>query len=316
MTLIRSSLPDAIVDSHHHFWDLKGGIRYPWLQDQYDPSTFILGDYAPLCQDFLTEDFKRCWGGMPIVSSVHIEAECDRSQALQESSWLMNVAQSTHLPTAIVGYVDLLSKDCGEQLDRQMKYHLFRGVRCKPFTSRTPDQSVRERPGSLQDNRWFEGLQQLSSRGLVWDLRVPFWHLIEAANLLKQCPDVKVVIEHAGLPWDRSPEGLAKWRQGMRLLANLPNGICVKLSELGLADAPWKYEDNRMIVHELVAIFGWDRCIFGSNFPVASLRISYPDLIRAMSDMLSHLGGEARHAIWHDNANRIYSIGEQKEMTP
>jgi predicted TIM-barrel fold metal-dependent hydrolase len=249
---------------------------------------------------------------MPVVSSVHIEAECDRSQALQESSWLMGIAQKTNLPTALIGYVDLLSSNCGEQLDRQMGHQLFRGVRYKPLTSRTPNQSVHELPGSLQDPRWFEGLQQLSSRGLIWDLRVPFWHLAEAAELLKQCPTTRVVIEHAGLPWDRSPEGLAKWRQGMRLLADLPNGICVKLSELGLADEPWKIEDNTLIVHELVAMFGWDRCMFGSNFPVASLRISYCDLVRAISHMLSHLGGEARQAIWHDNAKRVYSISEQR----
>lgn len=307
--MTQPSLPDAILDSHHHFWDLKGGIKYPWLQDQYDPSTFILGAYEPLCQNFLAEDFRRCWGGMPVVGSIHIEAECDRSQAPQESEWLMKVAQSAQLPNALIAYVDLLSTTCGEQLDRQMKNTLFRGVRCKPITSRTPDQSVREIPGSLQDIRWIDGLGQLSRRGLIWDLRVPFWHLSEAADLIKQCPDLRVVIEHAGLPWDRSREGLAQWRQGMRLLADLPNGICVKLSELGLPDSPWNYEDNLIIVHELLSMFGWERCIFGSNFPVASLRINYPDLIRAMSGMLSHLGGEARHAIWHDNASRIYSIG-------
>lgn len=316
MTLIRSLLPDAIIDSHHHLWDLKGGIRYPWLQDQYDPTAFILGDYQPLCQDFLMEDFKKCWGGMPVVSSVHIEAECDRSQAQMESSWLMQVALSQRFPTVLIGYVDLLSANCAEQLDRQMKHTLFRGVRCKPVTSRTPDQSVRERPGSLQDARWLEGLRQLSSRGLIWDLRVPFWHLGEAAELLKQCPSTKVVIEHAGLPWDRSPEGLAHWRKGMRMLADLPNGICVKLSELGLAGAPWKYEDNRIIVQELIAMFGWERCMFGSNFPVASLRIGYTDLIRAMSNMLSDLSGDARHAIWYENANRMYSMGQHKEQQP
>lgn len=316
MTLIRSLLPDAIVDSHHHLWDLKGGIRYPWLQDQYDSTTFILGDYKPLCQDFLVDDFKKCWGGMPVVSSVHIEAECDRAQAQMESSWLMQIAQSQHLPTVFIGYVDLLSENCVEQLDQQMKHALFKGVRCKPVTSRTPDQSVRDSHRSLQDTRWLEGLRQLSSRGLIWDLRVPFWHLSEAAELLKQSPDTKVVIEHAGLPWDRSSEGLAQWRKGMRMLADLPNGICVKLSELGLSGAPWKYEENCIIVQELIAIFGWERCMFGSNFPVASLRISYTELIRAMSNMLSHLGGEARQAIWHDNANRMYSIGQFKEKQP
>jgi predicted TIM-barrel fold metal-dependent hydrolase len=309
----QSFLPDAIADSHHHLWDLNASIRYPWLQDEYNASTFILGDYEPLCRDFLPSTFRSCWGDLPVTATVHIEAECDRSQALAETAWVADVARSSAIPNAIIGYVNLLADDCAEQLDAHRQYALFRGVRFKPVTSRLANESVCNMAGSLQDPRWDAGLQQLTQRGLIWDLRVPYWHLLEAASLLKQHPHTQVVIEHAGLPWDRSAAGLAQWRAGMQALADLPNGVHVKLSELGLRGEPWRIEDNTVIVRDLVSMFGPERCMFGSNFPVASLRISYRDLIRAMSQILSPFGGAARQAIWHDNAVRFYSMTVRME---
>ncbi len=306
--MTQSFLPDAIADSHHHLWDLNGYIRYPWLQNEYNASTFILGDYKRLCQNFLPDHFRTCWESLPVTSTVHIEAECDRSQALTETAWISDIAQSCAIPNAIIGYVNLLAADCAEQLDAHMQHPLFRGVRFKPVTSRLANESVYKMPGSLQDPRWDAGLQQLAQRRLIWDLRVPYWHLKEAASLLKQHPHNQVVIEHAGLPWDRSSAGLAQWRAGMQALADLPNGVQVKLSELGLRGQPWRIEDNAVIVRDLVAMFGAERCMFGSNFPVASLRISYGDLIRAMSQILSPFGGAARQAIWHDNAVQFYSM--------
>ncbi len=308
----QSYLPDAIADSHHHFWDLSGSIRYPWLQNEYNASTFILGDYKPLCQNFMPDTLQACWGGLPVTSTVHVEAECARDQALQETAWLSHIARSKELPHAIIGYVDLLAPDCAAQLDAHMRHPLFRGVRFKPATSRQADQSIKNTPGSLQDPRWDAGLQELTQRNLIWDLRVPFWHLLEAADVLSRHPHTRVVIEHAGLPWDRSAHGLQQWRAGMQALADLPNGVMVKLSELGLRGEPWRIEDNRIIVRDLVAMFGPSRCMFGSNFPVASLRIGYVDLVRAMADILSPFDGTARQRIWHDNTVQFYSIALNK----
>ncbi len=133
---------------------------------------------------------------------------------------------------------------------------------------------MRGEPGSMQDTRWLDGLALLEKHGLSWDLRVPFWHLEEAAEVAALFPRIAIVLEHAGLPWDRSDAGLSVWRRGMQALARNDN-VHVKLSEFGLRDAPWRFEDNAPIVRETVEIFGWQRCMFGSNFPVASLRIGF-----------------------------------------
>jgi predicted TIM-barrel fold metal-dependent hydrolase len=159
----------------------------------------------------------------------------------------------------------------------------------------------------MQDERWLAGLAEMARHGLSWDLRVPYWHLEEAAEVARAVPQVAIVLEHTGLPWDRSAPGLGAWRRGMEALATCSN-VHVKLSELGLRGQPWRLEDNAPVVRDAVAIFGPQRCMFASNFPVAGLRIDYSALVHAMSQALAHLAAEEQHAIWHDNALRFYRI--------
>lgn len=301
-----TALPKAIVDSHHHLWDLRQ-IRYPWLGEEYDATKFILGEYYLLCRDYLPQDFRESWSGMPVVASVHIEAEGDRSQALAETRWVHEQAAQSGLPNAVVAHVDLLAPDADERLAEHAAYPLTRSIRFKPVTSRRPQDSVADQPGSLHDPRWPAALERLAKHGLAWDLRVPFWHLEEAAAVLRDFPGLPVVLQHTGLPWDRSEAGIAAWRRGMEALAARPN-VHVRLSELGLRDRPWRLEDNLPVVRDAVAIFGWQRAMFGSNFPVAGLRISYPALVRAMAEALAHLDERAQQAIWCDNARAFYRM--------
>jgi predicted TIM-barrel fold metal-dependent hydrolase len=307
--MVMCLMPRAIVDSHHHLWDLNHG-HYPWLQEAYDPEAFILGDYAALRSDFGPREYRAACGEAPVVATVHVEAERDRREALAETAWLHELHASERMPHAVVAYVDFSAADASERLAEQAAYPLVRGIRCKPRTSRRPDESVHGEAGSMQDPRWLSGLAALERFGLSWDLRVPYWHLEEAAEVARQMPHIAIVLEHAGLPWDRSDEGLARWRRGMEALARCPN-VHVKLSEFGRRDAPWRFDDNARIVRETEAIFSWQRCMFGSNFPVASLRIGYPALVQAMSGALAYLGCDARRAIWHDNAMRFYRIDTQ-----
>lgn len=303
-------LPTAIVDSHHHLWDLspRSGVRYGWLQEAYDPAAFILGDYQALCQDFGMADLRAAWGSLPVVATVHVEAECDRTHAMAETRWLHQVARaSSGFPSAVVAWADLLAPDADARLHELASWPLVRGVRFKPTTSRTPTASAAGEPGALDDRRWPAALDRLRRQGLAWDLRVPFWHLQEAAALVREHPGLPVVLEHAGLPWDRSTAGLAAWRTGLQALADCPN-VHVKLSEFGLRDAPWNTQDNSRIIGDTVATFGWRRCMFGSNFPVASLRVDFATLVHTVAASVAHLDPAAQRAVWHDNAISFYRI--------
>jgi predicted TIM-barrel fold metal-dependent hydrolase len=309
-----SAMPDAIVDSHHHLWDLSAG-HYPWLQDAYDASRFILGQYRGLCKDYLPADLRRDIGDLPVVATVHVEAERDRAEALAETAWVDRMAREHGLPTAIVCWVDLLAADVESRLDEQLAFERVRGVRCKPRVARTAGVTVDSRDGSLDDPRWRRGLAALAERGLIWELRVPYWHLAEAARVIADVPALRVVVQHLGLPWDRDTVGLEAWRDGLRALAALPQ-VHLKLSELGLRDRPWRLEDNAPLIDDAIAIFRPDRVLFGSNFPVAGLRIGYRDLVSAMSEALAGRSSTERQAIWCDNANALYRLSDLKACTP
>ena len=136
-------VPRAIVDSHHHLWSL-GHARHPWLQDGYDPQAFILGEYEALRRDFGVREFRASWDGQPVVASVHVEAECERGQALAETRWLHELHATYGLPNAVVAWVDLLAPDADERLAEQAAFALVRGIRCKPLAV----------PAALCDARW------------------------------------------------------------------------------------------------------------------------------------------------------------------
>ncbi|MFP5405852.1 MAG: amidohydrolase family protein, partial [Gammaproteobacteria bacterium] len=148
---------------------------------------------------------------------------------------------------------------------------------------------------------------RLERHGLSWDLRVPFWHLQEAAEVAAMFPHTPIVLNHTGFPWDRSDAGLAAWRRAMEAIARQRN-VHLKVSEFGLKDQPWDYESNRRIVRDAISIFGIDRCMFASNFPVAGLRIDFDTLVRAVHRMIEDFPAADQNRFFVDNARAFYRL--------
>jgi predicted TIM-barrel fold metal-dependent hydrolase len=294
-----------IVDAHHHLWDLSRP-RYPWLQDEPKVSDF-LGDYSALRRTFLPDDYRREAAGFRVVKTVHVEAEADRNHQVDETRWLHEIHAKYGMPNAVVGHVWFTDPDCDAKLAQHCAYPLVRGIRSKPVTAPSPRDSVRGQKGTMQDPTWLAGFALLQKHNLSWDLRVPYWHLAEAAQVARDFPGTPIVLNHTGFPWDRSPDGLAAWRKGMETLARCPN-VHVKISELGLLNQPWSVEGNRGVVLDAVAIFGIDRCMFASNFPVAGLFASYATIVRGIAEILGHLPAAQRAAFFAGNALKFYRI--------
>lgn len=303
----------SVVDAHHHLWDLSRG-HYPWLQQAYDPQAFFLGDYAALCRDFLPTDYRAASAGVRVLATVHVEAERDRSEQVAETAWLHEVHAEYGFPNAVVAHAWFDRPDTEEYLLAHLRYPLVRGIRSKPVTSRSPADSVQGQPGTMQDEAWLRGFSLLQKHGLSWDMRVPAWHLPEAAQVAQMFPDVPMVLNHHGFAWDRSEEGLKRWRGWMEVLAQQPN-VHVKLSEFGLRDSDWDEQSNARIVREMLAIFGWQRCMFASNFPVAGLRIGFRPLVEAVWRMLDDLTPDQREAVMSGNALRFYRINLPPDQT-
>ncbi|SAK60332.1 amidohydrolase [Caballeronia temeraria] len=294
-----------IIDAHHHLWDLSMG-RYPWLQEDYHED-FFLGDYRSLRRDFLPEDYLAAAGAQPVIGTVHVEAERARDEQVAETRWLHEVHERHGFPGAVIAHAWFDRPDTEDILSQHAAYPLVRGIRSKPVTSRSPADRIDDIRGTMRDPAWLHGFSLLEKFGLSWDLRVPPWHLADAADVARMFPNTPIALNHTGFPWDRSDEGLSHWRRGMEQLAKQPN-VSVKLSEFGLKNAPWNYDDNRKIVLDAVSIFGVDRCMFASNFPVAGLRVSYDVLVHSMKSMLEPLGRDALEKIFYRNAQRFYRV--------
>lgn len=297
----------VLIDAHHHLWDLDR-LDYPWLQGEGEPG-FFLGDYQALRRHYLPEDFRRDTASVRLLASVHCEAEHSRDDPVAETRWLTGQQAQTGLPSVLVAWAPLLTPAAESILEAQRQSPLLRGIRYKPLTARSPNEmeQVSGQPGSLQDPAWHPALALLQRLGLSWDLRVPWWHLEEAAVLLEAHPELSVVLNHTGLPWDRSPTGLALWRRGMSALARLPQ-VAVKVSEFGLPEPGWDVAQNRRLVRDTLELFGHQRCLFASNFPVASLRIGYAELVAHFEDFLAEDTPDQREAFFWQTAQRIYRI--------
>jgi predicted TIM-barrel fold metal-dependent hydrolase len=294
-----------IVDAHHHLWDLQAG-RYPAFQDHYE-ADFFLGDYRKICRDFLPTDLAAAYAGFDIIGTVHIQAGRAAPERVQETAWIEAIHAEWGLPNAIIGHVIFTQPDCAEILAQHARYPLMRGIRSRPVTSDGPGQSVAGQPGTMQDDHWLRNFALLEQHRMSWDMRIPYWHLEEGAALARSFPGIPMVVNHAGLPLDRSEEGLAIWRRGLGQLADCPNTM-LKLSELGLPHGRWDVPSNVRVVREAAAIFGPDRIIFASNLPVATLSTDFPGIIAVMREGLRDRPREALEKFFHRNAIRFYRM--------
>jgi predicted TIM-barrel fold metal-dependent hydrolase len=159
----------------------------------------------------------------------------------------------------------------------------------------------------MDDPAWRRGYALLERHGLSFDLQTPWWHMDAAADLAADFPGTQIIINHTGLPSDRSTEGLAGWRRAMERVAGLPN-VALKISGIGLAGLPWTVEANGPIVRDAISIFGVDRCMFASNFPVDSLVGSFTTIMNGFREAVADRPDADLDKLFKKNAERIYRL--------
>jgi len=296
---------EPFVDAHHHFWDL-GRNPYPWLQGE-EVANFRYGDYSRLKRDYLPGDFERDTAGCAPARTVHVEAEWSRATPVDETRWLTALATACGRPSAIVAHASLGREDAAEVLAAQAAHALVRGIRNKPAASAGPGDARRGRSGSMDDPQWRRGYALLQDHGLSFDLQAPWWDLDQACALARDFPATLLILNHTGLPADRSEAGLHGWRRALEQLAALPN-TAIKISGLGQPGRPWTQADNVPLMRDAIAIFGAQRCMFASNFPVDSLVADYPTILAGFAAAIADRTDAERRALLHDNAVRIYRI--------
>ena len=300
--------PLPVIDAHAHFWDLEGRY-YPWLCDP-ELIHFRYGDYAAIRRTYLPPDYRRDAKGFSIQGMVHVEAEHDPADPVGETRWLARVAEQTGLPSACVGQAWLDRADVEEILAAQASFPLVRGIRHKPRAAGDPRDARRGAPGSMDDPLWRRGFAMLARHRMSFDLQTPYWHLDAAADLAADFRETQIIINHTGLPADRSGQGLRAWRKALDGVAAQPN-VALKISGLGLPGRPWTVADNRAVVRDAIAIFGTGRCIFASNFPVDSLVADFATIFSGYREITGDVPQEDIARLFHDNALRIYRLEQE-----
>jgi predicted TIM-barrel fold metal-dependent hydrolase len=291
---------EPLVDPHHHLWDPDA---VPSPHRAREPRTYLL-------PDFLADA-----AGCGLVRSVHVQAEVERSASVAETRWLQDIADRGGFPHGIVAYANLAEAGVERVLEQHASCANVRGIRQILNWDRDPARSQCERPDYLTDPSWRAGYALLRRWDLSFDLQAYPWQMRDAAAVAAAHPDVPMIVNHTGMPRDRDAEGRRAWQGGMRALAERPNAF-VKISGFGMFDPGWTDEGIRPFVLETIEMFGADRCMFASNFPVDRPFRPYAETFAAFRRLVADLTPTERRRLFHDNATRVYRLDAGETFPP
>jgi len=292
----------AIIDAHHHIWRRRD---LPWLDGPMQLRIF--GAYEPIRRDYPIHEYLADIAGCEVTHSVYVQANWAKASFEEEVAYVQRAADETGYPHGIVGYADFLADDVRPQLDRLVKYRGMRGLRMQLHWHANPQYRFADRPDLARDPTFRRNVAHLSEYGWTFDLQALADQMQGAAELAASCPGVTFILQHAGMLEDLSAPGRARWQAGMRRLAACPN-VVSKLSGLGTFIHRNDAEHIGTIVGDTLEIFGANRCLFGSNFPIEKMWTRYADLVAAYRRALAPLGEAAARAAFHDTAARIYRL--------
>lgn len=293
-----------VIDAHHHFWDIQKNY-HPWLRDE-PMIPFRYGDYSSIRRNYLPDDYFADSKGINIVGTVYVETEWDPKDPVGETVWVHELAQQTGFPNAVVAQAWLDSDDIDAVLAAHANYALVRSVRHKPASTSRED-ATRNTAGSMDDDKWRQGFSCLNKHGLHFDLQTPWWHLDQACDLARDFPATQIIVNHTGLPADRDTDSLKLWHVAMKRLAQYPN-VHVKISGICVPGENWSARANRWIVDETIAMFGSQRSMFASNFPVDGVCNSFQEIYAGFAQITEQYSAADRKSLFHDTAMSLYAI--------
>lgn len=274
-----------MIDSHQHFWQV-GRFEYPWMKS----------DNRVLYRDYLPAQLEPVLRENGVEKTVLVQA----SNSVAESRWLLELAHQQSFIAGVVGWVDLVRDEAGDQLREMAVDPKFKGVRHLVESE--------ERDDWLVQPQVLEGLKRLSQHNLSFDLLVHGRHLRYARIVAEECPELSLVIDHLAKPPIVRRE-FDEWARELRPLAAFPNVYC-KLSGL-VTEAnwtTWTTDDLRPYVDYAFELFGVERLMFGSDYPVCLLAASYARVLDSFQELLKDLSTAERDQIFAGNAARFYRL--------
>ena len=278
-----------IVDTHVHLWDLQRQ-RYQWIPG-----------VPAINKNHLPADYRRACGPVEVAKMVFVQCDCVPEQALQEAEWVTGLAREEPRIRGIVARASLENGDAVvPHLEKLAALPLVKGVRRLIQGEADPEFPVRP--------KFVRAVQLLHAHGFSFDLCLKHPQLAATIKLVRQCPDVRFVLDHIGKP-DIKSGTLDPWRAELRELAQMENVWC-KLSGLVTeADhAAWKPADLRPYIDPAIACFGFDRVMFGSDWPVSTLATDYPRWVATLDELLRGCSADELRRFYVTNAENFYRV--------
>ena len=278
-----------IIDAHQHFWQLSLPFDYQWLKTP---------EHAPINRDFLPCHLEQEMQSVGVAKTVLVQTQ----HRDEENWWFLNLASEHDFILGVVGWVDLESENCEEQLLRLKQHPKFVGIR--HLTHNEPDDNFIVRPSVIR------GLKILEKHNVPLDLLFFTQHLRHATTLAEQLPNLMMVIDHLAKPKikDRITAG---WVDDMRAASRFPNLFCKLSGMVTEADwEHWKPKDLLPYIETALECFGAERCMFGSDWPVCELASCYRNVFSALESNVEQLSPSEKEALYAKTAMRFYQRQE------
>ena len=291
-----------IIDAHHHIWRQSD---LPWLLGPTQPRIF--GPYDAIKRDYTIHEYLENVGKTGVEKSVYVQANWAPNWFADEAAYVTHANAETGWPHAIVAYCDMTQADARHDLDRLAGFPLMRGIRQQFHWHENPLYRFAKAPDLCRNANVQRNVARLADYGWSFDLQVFSGQMDSACDLADACPDVTFILQHAGMLENLSDAGRAQWQAAMKTLAKRSN-VVSKLSAFGTFIHRNDAEHIAWLVAETVEIFGAERCLFGSNFPIEKLWTSYADLVGAFLKAAKGLNAKDTSAIFHDTAQTVYRL--------
>lgn len=292
-----------LIDAHHHLWDMDQ-FHYPWLS-AFGQTRFF-GQPDPIRKNYLVENFCQDHHNR-VNKSVHIQVGISEHLRLDETKWLQTCHEQSNgkYPCKAVVEIDLTSNNVEQQILMHKKFPITQGVR--HIIGKSPEEN--KGLPKFDQAKWLKGLQLLEKHHLSFDLQLTEEQYQPVFNVLKQVPNLKVAICHLGSPWDQSEQGFSHWVKAMQQFATL-DSCYIKISGFSMFNHGFNHEKFMLYANTAITIFGSDRCMLGSNFPVDKLYMSYDQLLQRWRELIQSFGEISQQNLSYKTAKNFYQIND------
>jgi L-fuconolactonase len=270
------------IDAHHHFWNVARG-DYGWLTPQL----------APIYRDFGPGDLEPLLRARGIDKTILVQA----APTFAETQYLLELASAARFVAGVVGWIDFDAPDAAAKVADAANHPLLVGLRPMLHDIADDDWLVRPKLGAVFD--------AMTAHGLVFDALARPQHLSRVLTLCERHSSLTVVVDHIAKPLIAARR-LDPWRDDIAAVARRPNAFCKLSGVVTEAAADWAVDDLRPYVDHVLKVFGPQRILWGSDWPVVDLGGGYARWWDATTALLAPLDTIARDAILGGTASRVY----------